>query len=67
MAEKRSSAGKENKLAYIREYSKEKYDRINLTVNKGFREHYKSLAEAQGLSISAFFTRAADEYIANHK
>jgi len=66
MAEQRSSKGKENKLAYIREYSKEKYDRINLTVAKGMREHYKDIAESRGMTISSLFTTAVDEYIENH-
>ena len=66
MAEKRTAQGKADKLEYIREYTKEKYDRLNLIVPKGMKEHYKAQAESRGLSISSFFTNAADEYIERH-
>ncbi len=66
MKEKRSTLGYSNKLDYISEYTKENYDRINLTVPKGLREQYKAEAERRGMSISKLFTTAVDEYIERH-
>lgn len=31
------------------------------------KQRFKKMAEAHGLSLSAFFRLAANEYIANHK
>ena len=66
MKEKRSKLGYNNKLDYIAEYQKENYDRINLTVAKGLREHYKAEAEKRGLSISKMFLTAVDEWLSRN-
>ena len=66
MKEKKTGLGYSNKLDYIREYSEEKYERINLSVPKGMKQHYKSEADKRGLTISKLFTIAADDYIENH-
>ena len=42
-------------------FSKEAYDRINLTVPKGKKDIIKSHAEQQGESTNAFINRAIDE------
>ena len=36
-------------------------------VTKSDKERLTTIAKAHGLSLSAFFRLAADEYIANHK
>ena len=36
----------------INEFSKEKYDRINIIVPKGERERYQQMARARGMSMS---------------
>ena len=55
------------RLDYIRDYSKENYERINLTVKKGLKDVYKEAAQKLGFNISSFFVAAADEYIERHK
>lgn len=38
-----------------------------LSMTKSDKERLTAIAKAHGLSLSAFFRLAADEYIANHK
>jgi hypothetical protein len=66
MKEKRSALGYSNKLEYINEYQKEKYDRMNLTVAKGLREQYKAEADKRGLTVSKMFTTAVDEWLSRN-
>lgn len=40
--------------AYKNKYNLEKYDRINVTVNKGDKEKIKERADALGVSINAY-------------
>lgn len=40
--------------AYKNKYNLEKYDRINVTVNKGDKEKIKARADALGVSINAY-------------
>lgn len=40
--------------AYKNKYNLEKYDRINVTVNKGDKEKIKERADALGISINAY-------------
>ncbi|MDO4270408.1 MAG: hypothetical protein Q4C72_05710 [Eubacteriales bacterium] len=42
-------------------YVKENYDRIEIKVSKGKKALYRDHAAAQGESLSAFLSRAADE------
>lgn len=56
-----------NKLDYIKKYSKANYEQINLTVKKGLKEVYKEAAQNLGFNLSSFFVAAADEYIERHK
>lgn len=55
--------GKFNKVEYNNRFIAEKYDRINLTVDKGKKEILKQHAEAQGESLNGFVNRAIDETI----
>ena len=38
-----------------------------VSMTKSDKERLTTIAKAHGLSLSAFFRLAADEYIANHK
>lgn len=47
----------------VAKYTRENYDRINVTVPKGQREEIKTHAEKQGESVNTFIRRAIDETI----
>ena len=47
-------------------YFDKHYERVGFDVKKGKRDYYKEEAAKRGLSLSAFFQKAADEYIENH-
>ncbi len=47
-----------NPTKYKNDFSKEKYDRVIITVPKGERERIKALAEAQNLSVNALYAKA---------
>lgn len=47
-----------NKIAYDNAYIAKAYDRINLTVPKGQKEKIKAAADAVGLSVNAYISRA---------
>lgn len=64
--EKRSEEGKKRKIQYNNEYSKENYDRINLSMKKGLKDVYKEYAIKQGFNLSEFFVTAANYYISTH-
>lgn len=53
------------KLA-VQKYRAKTYDTIGFDVKKGKREEYKAAAAELGLSLAAFLTNAADEFIQNH-
>lgn len=63
----KDTAAYTNKLKYILQYTGEKYERINLLSRKGLKNKYKEYATVNGMSLSEFFLKAADEYIENHK
>lgn len=46
------------KISYNREYNEKNYDRIGLTVPKGQKEKIKAAADAVGLSVNAYISRA---------
>ena len=49
-------------IEYQNQYIKEKFDRINLTVDKGKKESIKAHAiKYDGGSVNAFINRAIDE------
>ncbi len=45
----------------VHKYVKANYDRMELTVLKGRKEHIKAHAEAQGQSVNAYINAAIDE------
>lgn len=47
----------------VAKYTRENYDRINVTVPKGQREEIKTHAEKQGESVNTFIRRAIGETI----
>lgn len=53
--------GKFDKVAYNNAFNSKAYDRINLTVPKGFKESLKAHAESQGESVNSFINRAIME------
>jgi hypothetical protein len=65
--ESRTPEGKENKLAYIREYNKTTYDIINVRVPKGLRPLYKEFAAAHDMSLAGLVVAAIDDYIEKHQ
>ena len=67
MASNSNTNSYNKRLDYIRDYSKENYERINLTVKKGLKDVYKEAAQKLGFNLSSFFVAAADEYIERHK
>ena len=50
-----------NQIAYQNDYIKEKYDRINLTVQKGRKEEIKKKAEAAGKSVNEYINDLIDD------
>jgi len=50
-----------NKIKYDNQFIAAKYDRINLTVPKGDKEHIEAHADAHGESVNAFIRRAITE------
>lgn len=47
----------------VAKYTRENYDRINVTVPKGQRKEIKTHAEKHGESVNTFIRRAIDETI----
>ncbi len=47
----------------VAKYTRENYDRINVTLPKGQREEIKTHAEKHGESVNGFIKRAIDETI----
>lgn len=45
----------------VNKYISKKYDRINLTVEKGNKESIREHAEAMGESVNGFINRAINE------
>lgn len=50
-----------NQIAYQNDYIKQKYDRINLVVQKGRKEEIKKKAEEQGMSVNQYINKLLDE------
>ncbi len=51
----------------VNKYMKEKYDRINLTVEKGLKDIIKDHADSMGESVNGFINRAINETIKRDK
>lgn len=50
-----------NQIAYQNNYKREKYDKIEVIVPKGEKEHIKQAAKAAGLSVSAYIYKVVQE------
>lgn len=51
------------KTAYKNDWQKENKERINLVVNKGYKEKARAAAIAAKMSLNAFIIAAVDEKI----
>ena len=58
---------KSDAVKYNNEYNKRTYDRINLTVPKGYREVIRDAANANGESVNEFILRLVRDEIENIK
>lgn len=47
----------------VNKYMKENYDRVNLTLPKGYKEDLVDLAASRGQSLNAFIKEAIDEHV----
>lgn len=47
-------AKKEDAIAYVNQYQKEKYDRITVMAAKGKKAEYEAAAKFKGMKLSAF-------------
>lgn len=52
--------------ANVTRYVSKHYDQIKITVPKGERDRYKSLAARLGVSVNQLFVQAVENYIAEH-
>ncbi len=52
---------KADATAYQNSYISKTYDRINLTVPKGYKEAIRARAESLGLSVNAYIKALIDE------
>lgn len=52
--------------ACVTRYVSAHYDQIKITVPKGQRERYKTLAARLGVSVNQLFVQAVENYIADH-
>lgn len=48
-------------------WNKKNYDQFLLTMQKGDKEKYRSLADMEDMSLNAYIIRAIEEYISNNK
>lgn len=58
---------KSDAVKYNNEYNKRAYDRINLTVPKGYREVIRDAANANRESVNEFILRLVRDEIENTK
>ena len=52
-----------HQIKYQNEFIKQKYDRVNLTVQKGKKEKIKAAAKAAGQSVNEYINSAIDNYM----
>lgn len=50
-----------DQIAYQNNYKREKYDKIEVIVPKGEKDHIKQAAKAAGLSVSAYIYKVVQE------
>lgn len=52
--------------ACVSRYRSKHYDHISITVPKGERDRYKSLAARLGVSVNQLFIQAVEQYISDN-
>ena len=60
-------AKKEDALAYINQYQKEKYDRITVMAKKCKEAEYETAAKLKGMKLSTFIQDCVDKEIERMK
>lgn len=48
-------------------WNRKNYDQFLLTMQKGDKERYRDLAEAEDMSLNAYIIRAIEEHISHDK
>jgi predicted HicB family RNase H-like nuclease len=59
----RAMINKEKQIARQNEFIRQSYDRVGLTLPKGYKEKIKAMAEAEGKSINAWIIGLIDNEI----
>lgn len=65
--EKMAYAKKEDAIAYVNQYQKEKYDRITVMAQKGKKAEYETAAKLKGMKLSAFVQDCVEKEIERMK
>ncbi len=60
MEEKKTYAKGMTAGAYKHNFAKEHYDRVNLNIPKGRKDEWKTLAAAEGLSLSEWIIKKVE-------
>lgn len=60
-------ARKEDALAYINQYQKDKYDRITVMAKKGKKAEYEMAAKLKGMKLSTFIQDCVDKELERMK
>lgn len=62
----KDTAAYSNKLQYINEYNKEKYENLSIRIPKGLKAIYKEYAKEHGLSLSGLICTAVNDYMGKY-
>ena len=62
-----SDKAKDNQRKYKQDFAKKNYSRVPLDVSKEYHEYLKALAQANGMSLTAFIKLAIEEKAQNAK
>ena len=60
-------AKKEDAIAYVNQYQKEKYDRITVMAPKGTKDQIRKAADLKGVNLSAFVLDCVEKEIERMK
>lgn len=60
-------AKKEDAIAYVNKYQKEKYDRITVMAAKGKKEEYEAAAKFKGMKLSSFIQDCVEKELERMK
>jgi predicted HicB family RNase H-like nuclease len=63
MARPKREDGRNPKTVASNKYNEKAYDRINYTVQAGYKQVIKDAADKSGLSVNAYITKAIEEKI----